>query len=437
MITRRTKLQLLVFAVITLLGVSYVGAQYAKLDRVVLDQTYEVTAHFRESGGIFEGAEVTYRGVGVGRVSELSLADDGVDVELEIDNEHDQIPADTIAVVANRSAVGEQYVDLQPRSAQAPYLDDESSIAMDDTRVPISTTKLLTDVDALVRSVDQDRLRTMIDESGKAFRAVGDDLSRIIDTSNAFIEAADANFDVTAALIRDSRTVLQTQLDSADYIRGFVHNLRLLSDTLVASDADLRRLISEGSLTANVVRQFIADNSDAIGRLLSNAVTLNRVVTSRIEGLELILEVYPYPVEGGFAVVDKDPYDGLYDAHFGLVLTSEPHNCTEGYEGTKQRSPHDRSEEQFNTEARCNLSPSEGNPRGSQNSPYYNRGAPVVGVYDRAAGVVRPLKAPTFEGERGSGSERGPGAERGSGSDRGLSGSAAWAWMFTGGMMAQ
>ena len=425
MIGRRTRLQLIVFAVITLLGVSYVGATYAKLDRVVFDRSYDVTAHFRESGGIFVGAEVTYRGVGVGRVSDLSLTDQGVDVELEIDNGEDQIPADTIAVVANRSAVGEQYVDLQPRTSERPYLEDGSSIAMDDTRLPLSTTNLLIDVDDLVSSVDQDNLRTTISESGDAFEGAGDDLSRIIDTSNEFIEAADANFNVTAALIRDSRTVLQTQIDSADHIESFVHNLRLLSDTLVTSDSDLRRLIDEGSLTADVVRRFIADNSDAIGQLLNNVITNNRVVTARLDGLEMILEVYPYPVEGGFAVVDKDPSDGLYDAHFGLVLTNDPHNCTKGYGGTTHRNPHDRSEQPFNTEAHCAIPQSQGNARGAQNSPYYDRAARVVGSYDRATGTLRPADASILRRQ----SDNVPG--------HGLTGSAAWAWLFTGGMMAR
>jgi phospholipid/cholesterol/gamma-HCH transport system substrate-binding protein len=424
MITRRTKLQLVVFVAITLLGISYVGARYAKLDRVVMDRSYDVTAHFEESGGIFVGAEVTYRGVGVGQVSDLTLTEEGVNVELEIDNGEDRIPADTIAVVANRSAVGEQYVDLQPQTSEEPYLEDGSSIALEDTRLPISTTDLLIDVDELVRSVDQDSLRTTIAESGAAFDAVGDDLSRIIDTTNAFIEAADANFDVTAALIRDSRKVLRTQLASADHIESFVHNLRLLTDTLVASDDDLRRLIDEGSLTANVVRQFVADNADAIGRLLSNVISTNRVVTSRLDGLEMILEVYPYPVEGGYAVVDKDPSDGLYDAHFGLVLTIDPHNCTEGYEGTRHRSPHDRDEQPFNTSAHCTLSTSQGNSRGAQNSPYYDRAAPVVGVYDKESATVRPADASILD-------------RAGDVPARGLSGSAAWAWLFTGGMMAR
>ena len=72
MILRRTKIQLAIFLVITLLGVSFVGARYAKLDRLFYDNSYHVTAHFPASGGIFDNAEVSYRGVKVGQV-ELDL----------------------------------------------------------------------------------------------------------------------------------------------------------------------------------------------------------------------------------------------------------------------------------------------------------------------------------------------------------------------------
>ena len=105
MITRRTKVQLLVFVVITLLGVSFVGARYAKLDQLFYDSTYTVTAHFEDSGGIFAG-EVTYRGVKIGKVERLRLTDQGVDVDLSIDKDFDTIPAATLAVVGNKSAVG-------------------------------------------------------------------------------------------------------------------------------------------------------------------------------------------------------------------------------------------------------------------------------------------------------------------------------------------
>ena len=66
MISRTTRIQLFVFALITLLGISYVGAKYAQLDRLFTDETYTVSADLPDSGGIYVGAEVTYRGVSVG-----------------------------------------------------------------------------------------------------------------------------------------------------------------------------------------------------------------------------------------------------------------------------------------------------------------------------------------------------------------------------------
>jgi phospholipid/cholesterol/gamma-HCH transport system substrate-binding protein len=58
-ISSRTKKQLLVFVFITLVGVAYVGARYARLDRLIYDSAYDGNAQFAQSGGIFTGAEVT------------------------------------------------------------------------------------------------------------------------------------------------------------------------------------------------------------------------------------------------------------------------------------------------------------------------------------------------------------------------------------------
>ncbi len=146
MITRRTKIQLAIFVVITLLGVTFVGAKYARLDRLLFDDTYTVVAHFPDSGGVFEGAEVTYRGTTIGRVGEMKLTAEGVDVILDIENGWDKIPADTLAIVANRSAVGEQFVDLQPLVDEGPYLKESSEIAQANTDIPISTSKLIGDL---------------------------------------------------------------------------------------------------------------------------------------------------------------------------------------------------------------------------------------------------------------------------------------------------
>ncbi len=214
MITRRTRIQLIAFVIITLLGVSFVGARYARLDRLVRDDAYTVQAHFADSGGIFAGGEVTYRGVGVGTVDKLVLTEDGVDVYLAIQNKWDEIPTDSMALVGNRSAVGEQYVELQPQTDAGPYLENDSEIARDMTAIPIQTDELLTNLSDTVSSVDQGALRTTVDELGDAFIGTGDDLQTILDTGSAFINEADRNFDVTERLISDGNIVLDGQLAS-------------------------------------------------------------------------------------------------------------------------------------------------------------------------------------------------------------------------------
>ncbi|QWF23044.1 MCE family protein [Nocardioides sp. LMS-CY] len=390
MITRRTRIQLLVFVAITLLGVSYVGARYARLDRVFFDDSYTVVAHFERSGGIYEGGEVSYRGVQVGRVGDMTLTDDGVDVHLDIDDDHDDIPADTLAVVGNRSAVGEQYVELQPRSDSRPYLRDRSEIAMADTRTPIATEKLLADISDTVRSVDQESLATTVDELGQAFAGTGQDLQRIIDTGGSFIQEADANFDLTTALIRDSNTVLRTQADKASAIRTFARQLSLFSGTLAGSDRALRRVIDNGSATANELRTFLEQYGVDLGELVNNLVTTGEVIVEHLPGIRQILVVYPYVVEGGFTVVSKSPDTGLYDAHFGLILTTNP-VCHGGYESTDTRPPQDGGNRPMNEQAGCTEPASTSNARGVQNlqraAPDYQ--APVVASYDPATERLR------------------------------------------------
>jgi phospholipid/cholesterol/gamma-HCH transport system substrate-binding protein len=367
-LTARTKRQLLAFVFISLVGVAFVGARYARLDRLVYDSSYQVNAEFAQSGGIFTGAEVTYRGVKIGQVSDMRLTKDGVDVVLSIDKSTAKIPADTLALVGNKSAVGEQYVELDPRHDSGPYLKDGSRIATADTKVPVSTTEILTNLDKFVSSVPQGDLRTVVSEFGSAFQGTGDDLARIIDTSNAFIKTANDNFGVTTALIRDSNTVLRTQADKGSAIRSFAQNLSLFSGVVANNDAALRALIDNGSATANELRTFLEENQVDLGGLINNLVTTGEVVVKHLAGIRQILVVFPYEVASGFTVTAKNPSG--YNARFGLVLNQNPAVCSQGYDPKERHSPTDRPPSRpMDMDAGCTAPASKTNARGAQNAP--------------------------------------------------------------------
>jgi phospholipid/cholesterol/gamma-HCH transport system substrate-binding protein len=366
-ISSRTKKQLLVFVFITLVGISYVGARYARLDKLVYDSAYQVNAEFAQSGGIFTGAEVTYRGVKVGQVSDMKLTRDGVDVVLSIDKGQDKIPTDTLALVGNKSAVGEQYVDLEPRVDKGPYLKDNSEISTANTQVPKSTTQILTSVDQFVNSVPQDDLRTVVSELGAGFKDSGDDLGRIIDTSDEFIQAANQNFDVTTALIKDSNTVLRTQSDKGSAIRSFSQDLALFSGVVADNDAALRSLIDNGSATANELRTFLEENQVDLGGLINNLVTTGEVVVKHLPGIRQILVLFPYEVASGYTVTSKNA-EG-YNARFGLILNQQPAVCDKGYNPSEWRTPLQTADKPMDMNAHCSEPASKTNARGAQNAP--------------------------------------------------------------------
>ncbi len=368
MITRRTKLQLLVFALITLLGVSFVGARYAQLDRLFYDDSYTVVAHLAESGGAFAGAEVTYRGVGIGTIEKMELVEGGVDAYLSIEKDYEDIPADTLAVVGNRSAVGEQYVELQPRTDDGPVLEEDSEIDTAQTATPLPTEELLGNLATTVGSVDRPALRTTILEFGAAFAGTGPDLQRIIDSSGSFLDTADANFETTQRLLRDSNVVLRTQVDSGSQIRTFTDELELVSEAFVAADGDLRTIIDTGSGTALGLRGLIEDNEVELGQLLNRLVTTGEVVVKHLDGIRQLLVLYPYVVEGGLTVVARTEETGLMDAHFGMIITDNP-ICERGYESTNERTPFQRRDLPMNVEARCTEPAAVSNARGAQNVP--------------------------------------------------------------------
>lgn len=365
MITRSVKLQLLVFALISIAGMAFAGARYADLDRFFVDQGYMVGADFVDSGGIFEGAEVTYRGVPVGQVKELSLRPDGVRVDMLL-RPGTKVPTDVAAAVGNRSAVGEQYVDLLPEREGEPYLRESDVIPRADTTIPIQPTELLTNLDDLVNSVDKPSLAIVLDELGQAFDdGTGESLQRLVDSGDKLTAAATEALPETIALIRDGNTVLRTQNQTSGQFRSFNRDLRSLTTQLRSSDPDFRALYANGTRSANEVRDLLQANETALPVLIDNLLSTAQVQQVRLPALRQVLVTYPNVVAGGFTVT---PGDGT--AHFGQVLDEEPPVCTRGYETTDERRPEDESIRTPNFAAYCAEDDGPSSIRGSRNTPY-------------------------------------------------------------------
>ncbi|MFF5727781.1 MCE family protein [[Kitasatospora] papulosa] len=368
MITHATRLKNIAFLVIAVLVLGYLGARYADLGHYVgLRGYYTVKIQLPRTGGLFTHSNVTYRGVSVGRVGPIELTDEGVEAELRIENDAPRIPDSLEAVVASLSAVGEQYVDLRPTRKDGPFLENGSVIDQADTTVPAPVTDVLTSVNDLTASVDTEDLRTVVEEFGAAFEGRGDDLQVLLDTGGEFVDAADQALPTTTRLMADGETVLRTQAEQGEALRGFASGAEELAAELKSSDTDLRRLIAAAPGATAQISGLLRDLEPGFGVVVANLLTTSEVAVTRQRGLEELLVKVPAVAAAGASIIDEDG-----GARFGMSVTFfEPLPCTAGYGATTYRPGKDLSAAPaVNTGARCASSPGSGiNVRGSGNAP--------------------------------------------------------------------
>ncbi|MFE7453260.1 MCE family protein, partial [Streptomyces griseus] len=316
MISLAIRLKNLAFLVIAALALGYLGVRYADLGHYVgLRSYYTVTVQLPQTGGLYTHSNVSYRGVSVGRVGPIELTENGVEAQLRIEKDAPPIPDSLTAVVANLSAVGEQYVDLRPTREEGPFLGNGSVIDEADTTIPAPPTSVLTSVDDLASSVDLESLRTVVEEFGAAFEGRGDDLQVLLDTSGDFIEAADRSLPVTTRLMTDGERVLRTQAEQGRALKGFASGAKELAAELKGSDADLRRLIATTPDAAVQISGLLRDLDPAFGVVVANLLTTSEVAVTRQRGLEELLVKLPAVAAAGASAVDDD------GARVGMCVT--------------------------------------------------------------------------------------------------------------------
>lgn len=341
-LTRRILVQLTIFGVLaaTALGVMVFG--YMRLPALVGIGQYRVTVELPETGGLYPRANVTYRGSEVGIVESVSLTDTGVQAVLSLDSGV-RIPADVEAEVHSVSAVGEQYVQLVPRSGGGPELRDGDVIPRDRTSVPPDVNTVLELTNRGLDAIPRENLQTVVDEAYEAVGGLGPELRRLVSGSTALATEARQNLDSLITLVDESQPVLNSQTDTAPSIRAWAANLAEISSQLRDQDTAVAGLLDKGPGAAEEVRALFDRLQPTLPVVLANLVSVGEVAVAYQPSLEQLLVLLPQ----GTAITQavgvakkntKQDYMGDYLV-FNLNLNLPP-PCTTGFlPAQQQRSP--------------------------------------------------------------------------------------------------
>ncbi len=340
MLSRFVRIQLAIFAIVGIIGVIAMVLFYIQAPTLLGIGRMTVTLELPATGGLYRFSNVTYRGVQVGKVTAVNLAANGAKATLSLGTSP-KIPANLEADVRSVSAVGEQYVDLRPRTDSGPYLRDGSVIAMHDTTIPQAVGPMLDQVSSLINSIPKNKISQLLDESFQALNGEGYDLGSLSDSASRI--SADSNdvADRTRTLTEDVGPLLNSQAQTADSVRTWAHSLAGISDVLVTDDSRFRTLLQDGPEAANETSRLLEQVKPTLPVLLANLTTIGQIGVTYHPSLEQLLVLLP-PIVGAFLTSSGNNHpNGLPVGDFALTV-EDPPICTVGFIPQSQwRSPAD------------------------------------------------------------------------------------------------
>jgi phospholipid/cholesterol/gamma-HCH transport system substrate-binding protein len=341
-LSKRVRRQLVVFSAVAIVGGGTMAFGYLDLPQKLFGiGQYKVTVNLPASGGLYTDGNVTYRGVEVGRVDDVRLSSTGVDAVLSLKS-GTKIPADLDANVHSQTAVGEQFIELVPRSGNGPMLKNGDVIAVSRTTLPPDVNTLLRDTNTGLQAIPHDDLKTVVDESYVALGGLGPDLARIVKGTTTLAADARNNLDALITVVDKSKPILDSQTDTSDAIHAWAANVAEITGQLHDQDPALKGVLDKGPAAVTEARALIDRLQPTLPVALANLVSLEQVAVTYQPALEQLLVLVPPDVEmlQGAQLANRDTkqaYKGLY-LSFNLNLNLPP-PCSTGYLPPQQVRP--------------------------------------------------------------------------------------------------
>lgn len=370
-LSRTVRIQLVVFTVLSIVALAFVGVVYGRLPAQTGIGHYDVSADFADASGLYPQANVTYRGVTVGRVTALELSDTGVLVRMRLEDDA-RVPDDVSVQLHSTSAIGEQYVDLVPPDDEGPYLDEGSTVPRAQTVEMPQITPVLDRLDALLDSVPTGATRRVLDQLDAGFGGSADDVTQLVDASGTFLDAASERLEETRSLIAAAEPTLATQQALAGNTRAYARALASFTRELAARDSDLSALLTTGAGSVDSIDRALRGVQPTLPVLLANLSTTSKALDDYSVNLRQLLVTYP-------ALVAKTqealfPRRSVGDARLDLrAQFNNPGSCIDGFLPVGERRPPTDLSPRKVDGAYCELPASapEG-VRGARNSPCPN-----------------------------------------------------------------
>src|ERR1700741_445071 len=336
MLTPFIRRQLILFAILTVTAMLVLGVYYLRIPTLMGIGQYTLKAELPASGGLYPTGNVTYRGITIGRVTDVEPTEHGAEATLSIDSRY-KIPIDAVANVHSVSAVGEQYLDLVSTGNPGKYFSHGQTIAKG--TVPSEIGPALDTANRGLAALPKDKIGTLLDETAQAVGGLGPALQRLGDSTQAIVGDFKTNITNVNDIIQNSGPILDSQVNSGSAIERWARNLNTLAAQSAQNDPHVKSILRQATPTADQLNDVFSDVRDSLPQTLANLEVVFDLLKRYHTGVEQTLVFLPQGAS--IAQTAGAPYPNQAALDLALSINQPPPCLTGFIPASEWRSPAD------------------------------------------------------------------------------------------------
>jgi phospholipid/cholesterol/gamma-HCH transport system substrate-binding protein len=252
---------------------------------------YRVAASFAEASQLATEADVRISGVPVGKVKAIEPdAKTGRSlVTMELEAKYSPLPADSKALLRQKTLLGETYVELTPGTERARKLPEGGRLPQGNVSETVELDEILRTFDPETRAAFQDWMQTQ----AQAIDGHGRDLNDALGNLGPFAEDAAELVDIlnrqepaVTRLISNTGVVFEALTERNGQLRELIENSNRVFETTASRDRALQEAFvalptfeRESRQTVDRLTQFARDTDPLVDQLRPAARELSPTLT--------------------------------------------------------------------------------------------------------------------------------------------------------------
>lgn len=317
---RYTESQILRLGAITVVVMLVIMAAAFNLSKFPGFGGTSYSAEFTDASGLRKGNMVQVGGIRVGRVQDITLDQDRVEVTFEVDNGV-ELGTETEASVEVLSLLGEKYLEVTP--AGAGELDPDDTIPVERTSAAYDIVGVFGDLTTTTERIDTGRLSQALDVVADTVDQASPEIAASLDGITRLSQTVASRDESIQALLASSREVSKVLAARSDDVVDLMKSADLVFQEVEKRKQAVHRLLVNARVLADELRGLAEDNQQQMAPALAEVDDLLSLLVEKEGQLKATLNALGPYVSILSNIIGTGPWFDAYASNLLAIPTGE------------------------------------------------------------------------------------------------------------------